>query len=299
MKRCSKCGARKPKAEFHRNSRKPDGLFAWCKVCACQVKRLRDAANRESINQKARAYSRGLTGEKRARRNARKRHSGMTTDEVESLRVYNRSWKAANSPLVKAAKERSRKKARAATAEKRASRGPLLTKKQIAARYAARHRAELKEKSRLYRITNPEKYKELRRLGSSRRRARVRKALVRLTPPQWRAVRDNFLGLCAYCLDRPACETIDHFRPLARDGGHVVDNVVPACERCNCRKSDRLIFDWLRLGVGVCPPSISTSNSIARSSRPSLRSVVGEPFSSASVEVPASRRSCERSAGSV
>lgn len=298
MKRCTKCGERKPETEFHKNKRKADGLCVWCKPCSCSQKRLRDAANREVVNQKAREYARGLTGEKRERRKARKRHSGMTPDGVAAIREYNRSWRAENSALVKEVKERAKKRDRDATAERRACRAPLLTRKQIAARYLARHRDEVNEKNRLYQAANPEKFRELRRLGSSRRRARVRGTAVRLTPAEWRVVQAEFLGLCAYCLRPPPRETIDHFRPLARGGEHAVENVVPACERCNYRKSDRLIFEWLRLGVGVCHPLTSTSSSTALSSTPSLRLEAGEPSSSVSAAGLASQRSCERSVGS-
>ncbi len=43
---------------------------------------------------------------------------------------------------------------------------------------------------------------------------------------------------CQYC--GAAAENIDHVVPRSRGGGHVWENVVAACRRCNSRKEDRL-----------------------------------------------------------
>ncbi|MBN2027067.1 MAG: HNH endonuclease [Actinobacteria bacterium] len=43
---------------------------------------------------------------------------------------------------------------------------------------------------------------------------------------------------CQYCGGR--AESIDHIIPRSRGGGHVWENVVAACSRCNTRKMNRL-----------------------------------------------------------
>lgn len=43
---------------------------------------------------------------------------------------------------------------------------------------------------------------------------------------------------CQYCGER--AESIDHVVPRSRGGGHVWDNVVAACRRCNTRKMNKL-----------------------------------------------------------
>ncbi len=43
---------------------------------------------------------------------------------------------------------------------------------------------------------------------------------------------------CQYC--GHAAENVDHVIPRSRGGGHVWDNVVAACRRCNSRKENRL-----------------------------------------------------------
>jgi 5-methylcytosine-specific restriction endonuclease McrA len=37
---------------------------------------------------------------------------------------------------------------------------------------------------------------------------------------------------------------MDHVVPLARGGGHSIDNVVPACRPCNRSKGGKLVADW-------------------------------------------------------
>jgi 5-methylcytosine-specific restriction endonuclease McrA len=48
--------------------------------------------------------------------------------------------------------------------------------------------------------------------------------------------RDDWM--CQYC--GAAAENVDHVIPRSRGGGHVWENVVAACRRCNSRKENRL-----------------------------------------------------------
>lgn len=43
MKRCGKCGLDLDESEFNRNTRKPDGLQAWCRPCMVAFQRERRA----------------------------------------------------------------------------------------------------------------------------------------------------------------------------------------------------------------------------------------------------------------
>jgi 5-methylcytosine-specific restriction endonuclease McrA len=49
---------------------------------------------------------------------------------------------------------------------------------------------------------------------------------------------------CTYC-PTGAFEHMDHVVPLSRGGAHAIDNLVPACARCNQSKNAQLIEDWL------------------------------------------------------
>ena len=48
-------------------------------------------------------------------------------------------------------------------------------------------------------------------------------------------------GRCAYC--RGSAETIDHVLPRSRGGGHLWENVVAACAKCNHAKGDKMLTD--------------------------------------------------------
>lgn len=52
-----------------------------------------------------------------------------------------------------------------------------------------------------------------------------------------------YASRCTYCT-APA-EHADHFVPLARGGLHCVENLLPACGRCNSMKSHRDPAEWL------------------------------------------------------
>jgi 5-methylcytosine-specific restriction endonuclease McrA len=76
-------------------------------------------------------------------------------------------------------------------------------------------------------------------------------------------------GRCAYC--GATATSVDHVVPRSRGGGHVWDNVVAACARCNRLKADRSVAElgwrmrsvprqptgsaWRILGTGRADPS--------------------------------------------
>jgi 5-methylcytosine-specific restriction endonuclease McrA len=105
-------------------------------------------------------------------------------------------------------------------------------------------------------------------------------AVVRLTryvrvpyragvPLTRRAVFARDGGRCVYC--GAAATSLDHVVPRSRGGGHVWENVVSACARCNHLKGDRDIrslgwrlrhapreptgMAWRVLGTGRCDPT--------------------------------------------
>lgn len=62
---------------------------------------------------------------------------------------------------------------------------------------------------------------------------------------------------CAYCcvqLDDTSM-TVDHVIPLAKFGSDRLDNLVPACERCNAEKGDKSVREFLE-GKGLCAHKI-------------------------------------------
>lgn len=91
----------------------------------------------------------------------------------------------------------------------------------------------------------------------------------RTAPLSRRAVFARDQGRCQYC-GRTA-ESIDHVIPRSKGGGHIWDNVVACCRRCNTYKGDRLLencslqlasvpaaptqYVWVKVAAGTVPAS--------------------------------------------
>jgi 5-methylcytosine-specific restriction endonuclease McrA len=97
--------------------------------------------------------------------------------------------------------------------------------------------------------------------------ARTKLAKARLTPEQRRIYRQVDVAnrraaeklttadvtsiapeACPYCGGPP--QELDHCTPLARGGTNTVDNLVWACAKCNRRKGDRTVLEFLGLWPG-------------------------------------------------
>ena len=113
-------------------------------------------------------------------------------------------------------------------------------------------RAQRRVKKKRYKIAHPEPTpacREMFRRAKRARRARKRGAITKPIPPNFLALAIAAFGGCAYCgcaLDGSGKTTdLDHFVPLSRGGAHAPYNLVPACKRCNTRKSARDPFEFL------------------------------------------------------
>lgn len=130
-------------------------------------------------------------------------------------------------------------KARAAGKAYRAS-DHVREKRRIAAQvYRRAKRAELREKLREWRASNPEAAR-LQNIESAHVR-RCRKAGVPVERFNRNAIFVRDKALCAYCglgLD-PLNWHLDHVVPISRGGGHTRQNVVASCPPCNLSKGAR------------------------------------------------------------
>jgi 5-methylcytosine-specific restriction endonuclease McrA len=66
-----------------------------------------------------------------------------------------------------------------------------------------------------------------------------------VTAWQWRGIRAEYGGRCAYCARKPAHLQQEHVEPLVLGGAHAPENVVPACARCNGSKNSRSLLAWV------------------------------------------------------
>lgn len=96
-----------------------------------------------------------------------------------------------------------------------------------------------------YRKEHPEVY----RASNSKRRAQKRGAICDVTSAQIERLKKEYSYCCAYC----GCQTdennplhIDHMIPLSKGGQHLIENLLPACRRCNLKKFNMGWDEWCK-----------------------------------------------------
>lgn len=128
------------------------------------------------------------------------------------------------------------KAARARWSEKHPEQFAAMRSSHSAAYYEA-HSTALKIKVLEWQKAHPELVRIYKKMNRHRRRAAINGARV----PARFVIRlfESFEGRCAYCRDRPAAH-IDHIYPLSKGGSHAVENLAPACAKCNLSKGSSL-----------------------------------------------------------
>jgi 5-methylcytosine-specific restriction endonuclease McrA len=97
--------------------------------------------------------------------------------------------------------------------------------------YYARHREQHKEVMAAYHKAHP----EVLRAKSNAYRARARAAEGQFTSAEWRALVESYGSKCAYRGEVGPVQ-VDHRTPLTRGGANSIDNILPACRKCNTEK---------------------------------------------------------------
>lgn len=146
--------------------------------------------------------------------------------------------------------------------------------------YSAAYRARHPERARAANRASARKRPELGRLRRQRRYAREVGAPGFHTVDEWMELVGRFGGRCSYCWEIPTRVTKDHDIPLTRGGADSIDNILPACSRCNSRKRTRtsVEFDAILLAedLGAKPlrlvdPRLATLDLVTYPERPRLR----------------------------
>lgn len=151
-------------------------------------------------------------------------------------RRFNEKQKSLNAPAIAARKsERDAKKAMelAGKEERRLAReAAAAERKRVLA---------LNPKVKRVRLTDEDR-KDARRAEKRnykhRRRCRIREQEAKATPSQIRELKKSAKGRCFYCRAKVKMLTLDHIVPIAKGGGHTLDNIVFACHACNSEKRD-------------------------------------------------------------
>lgn len=85
----------------------------------------------------------------------------------------------------------------------------------------------------LWRKANPDRVRAYLRASRHKRRSQI--AGLAFTAAEWLTLVTACGGRCSYCgAEGPL--TADHRMPLSRGGSNSIDNILPACRRCNSRK---------------------------------------------------------------
>src|SRR6266513_89501 len=138
--------------------------------------------------------------------------------DLEKRRAYGRDWMKRNAEKAREAMRRWR--ARHPQEHKLARDG-----------YDAAHPDSANARRKRYRQAHP----EVRRVIWQLRRARLLGAGGKYTAREWADLVLRYQGRCAYCGEEGSLQP-DHRVPLALGGSNLIENILPACGRCNRRK---------------------------------------------------------------
>lgn len=61
------------------------------------------------------------------------------------------------------------------------------------------------------------------------------------TKKEWLLLLDKYDYRCYYCKQKFEKLSVDHYIPLSKGGKNSIDNIVPACLSCNCKKGNKII----------------------------------------------------------
>lgn len=208
LRECRRCGAIRSESEFPPNRR-------ICRECKREYNREYRAANRDRLNASNARYWRENKGR---------------------LSEYHRSYRSTNAAAIST---RSREYRERNADELRAYRQTRRDERREAQRrWRQAHPEDHRAISRRWTEQNPEKARALR----LRRDERVAAAgWTNVTADGVRSRVEYYGGLCWICRSAPY-EHLDHVKPLAAGGPHILANIRPACAACNSSKRDRWPF---------------------------------------------------------
>ena len=104
------------------------------------------------------------------------------------------------------------------------------------------HRRENSARTVAWQKANPERVNLKHRIRRQKKRSA---APSDVTGAAWLLRAAEFGNRCAYCASLMRVPEMDHIVPIASGGTHTMDNLVPACRRCNSSKSGRPMLVWL------------------------------------------------------
>lgn len=146
--------------------------------------------------------------------------------------------------------------------------------------YAATHREEKRIKAREWARSNPERNRARVKAWAKanpdkantlkiRHRALKKGASGSHTAREWREKVASSGGVCVYC-GKAGPLTRDHAVPLAKGGSDSIENIVPACARCNASKGTRTAAQFWTYVNALPQPRPANQDRLTRSKREAI-----------------------------
>jgi hypothetical protein len=257
LKQCRHCLAFKTLDSFYREAWSRDGRSHHCK--RCEAEKYGSETHKQHLADLERGLKRcKLCGELKPLEDYYVNHQRRHKRLPRCKECYSRKFKeayAADPERFQATRRRSREKhpekhRQYVMKHRRANLGKWYA-------YVNEWRAKNKDKEREYRRTYNLKYPRRRADREHRRRALKKQLSVVDFSYEELIQKMTYWGhRCWICGGEG--ETIDHVKPLAKGGLHILANLRPACLSCNCRKSDR----WPTFPIGEFSMEIEVTSII-------------------------------------
>jgi 5-methylcytosine-specific restriction endonuclease McrA len=232
MKRCSRCGETKARAEYQRDRSARDGLQARCRPC-------QNEANAVSLAKKT----------PEARRAKQQKDTASQRRKTAFARAVRRDGRLTKAET--AARDKVRQKVRfqryqerhaeRLAFEKAVRRDNRLTPAEKQAKYVVRKSWQRKQ----WAMRHPEQDAIYRYTVDLRRRGRRRQAVGHTSTRQLQARWAYYGGRCWMC--RAAATETDHVIAVALGGSEWPANLRPACGPCNRTKNAKPLAEVLAL----------------------------------------------------
>lgn len=233
-KQCSRCKETKLLAEFSRRKGLPRSA---CRACEAAASRAYYEAHRTELLPKmnARAAKWYLQNADRVK----DRRSAASEQQLGEARRKRRDLYHANRERERArSRESYARHAERRRADSKAYREGHQDQVRSSQAVWRRENAERVRRSRAEWVrNNPEKVRACRKSLDARRRSKEAAGIGGPELSEWELAQKK---VCYWC--GVACAQmyeIDHYRPLARDGAHVIENLVISCRSCNRKKSSK------------------------------------------------------------
>ena len=210
MKHCFKCGETKPRSEFNKHTKKPDGLQSTCTSC----RKKHRVENADKIKAAGEAY-RAANKDKLSAK-----HAKYYADNREKMNAASAAWRAANPEKQRAYEVAWR------------SANPDKVKACQTAYYAA-NPDKCRAANYAWNAANPENL----RIMAHNRRARKREGGGRLSSGLAKRLLKLQRGKCACCGEPLGTDYhMDHIMPLALGGTNTDSNIQLLRAKCNLQK---------------------------------------------------------------